>query len=142
LTFNEITSRLQYIAERENLKVDDGALSVMARMAEGSMRDALSLLEQARAYCGDDIHDEPVHQAPGVRSDPICARAMADSQVPRATLGCHRLVVNVVTAIRACPAPAAIRRRACCLPPARHHGKRAVVQPSDFLFPRCTAAGW
>ncbi|MGB2676898.1 MAG: DNA polymerase III subunit gamma/tau [Candidatus Acidiferrum sp.] len=66
LTFNEITSRLQYIAERENLKVDDGALSVMARMAEGSMRDALSLLEQARAYCGDDIHDEPVRNLLGV----------------------------------------------------------------------------
>jgi DNA polymerase III subunit gamma/tau len=60
LTFNEITSRLRYIAEKEALKIDDGALSVMARMAEGSMRDALSLLEQARAYSGDDIHDEPV----------------------------------------------------------------------------------
>ena len=66
LTFNEITSRLQYIAEKENLKIDDGALSVMARMAEGSMRDALSLLEQARAYCGDDIHDEPVRNLLGV----------------------------------------------------------------------------
>src|SRR5208282_4507746 len=66
LTFNEITSRLKYIAEKEGLKVDDGALSVMARMAEGSMRDALSLLEQARAYCGDDIHDEPVRNLLGV----------------------------------------------------------------------------
>jgi len=66
LTFNEITSRLQHIAEKENLKVDDGALAVMARMAEGSMRDALSLLEQARAYCGDDIHDEAVRNLLGV----------------------------------------------------------------------------
>jgi len=66
LTFNEITSRLQYIAEKEGLKIDDGALSVMARMAEGSMRDALSLLEQARAYCGDDIQDEPVRNLLGV----------------------------------------------------------------------------
>jgi DNA polymerase III subunit gamma/tau len=66
LTFSEITSRLQYIAEKEGLKIDDGALSVMARMAEGSMRDALSLLEQARAYCGDDIHDEPVRNLLGV----------------------------------------------------------------------------
>ncbi|MFI5098433.1 MAG: DNA polymerase III subunit gamma/tau [Candidatus Acidiferrales bacterium] len=66
LTFNEITGRLQYIAGKENLKIDDGALSVMARMAEGSMRDALSLLEQARAYCGDDIHDEPVRNLLGV----------------------------------------------------------------------------
>ena len=66
LTFAEITSRLKFIAEQENLKIDDGALSVIARMAEGSMRDALSLLEQARAYCGDEIHDKEVRELLGV----------------------------------------------------------------------------
>jgi DNA polymerase III subunit gamma/tau len=66
LTFNEITDRLKYIAEKENLKIEDGALSVIARMAEGSMRDALSLLEQARAYCGDDIKDLAVRELLGV----------------------------------------------------------------------------
>jgi DNA polymerase III subunit gamma/tau len=66
LTFAEITSRLKYIAKEEKLEIDDGALSVIARMAEGSMRDALSLLEQARAYCGDDIKDEEVRELLGV----------------------------------------------------------------------------
>jgi DNA polymerase-3 subunit gamma/tau len=66
LTFAEITDRLKLIAERENLKIDGGALSVIARMAEGSMRDALSLLEQARAYCGDDIKDNDVRELLGV----------------------------------------------------------------------------
>ena len=66
LTFNEITDRLKFIAEKENLKIDGGALSVIGRMAEGSMRDALSLLEQARAYCGDDITDQAVRELLGV----------------------------------------------------------------------------
>jgi DNA polymerase III subunit gamma/tau len=66
LTFFEITNRLKFIAEKENLKIDDGALSVIARMAEGSMRDALSLLEQARAYCGDNIEDQAVRELLGV----------------------------------------------------------------------------
>jgi DNA polymerase-3 subunit gamma/tau len=66
LTFNEITNRLKYIAEKENLEIDDGALSVVGRMAEGSMRDALSLLEQARAYCGDNITNEAVRDLLGV----------------------------------------------------------------------------
>jgi DNA polymerase III subunit gamma/tau len=66
LTFAEITNRLKHIAKEENLKIDDGALSVIARMAEGSMRDALSLLEQARAYCGDDIKDAEVRELLGV----------------------------------------------------------------------------
>src|ERR1700739_4251937 len=66
LTFLEITDRLKYIAGKEKLKIDEGALSVIARMAEGSMRDALSLLEQARAYCGDDIPDKEVRELLGV----------------------------------------------------------------------------
>jgi DNA polymerase III subunit gamma/tau len=66
LTFLEITTRLKLIADKESLKIDDGALSVIARMAEGSMRDALSLLEQARAYCGDDIKGNNVRELLGV----------------------------------------------------------------------------
>jgi DNA polymerase-3 subunit gamma/tau len=59
LTFNEIADRIKYIAKEENLEIADGAVAVIARMAEGSLRDALSLLEQARAYCGDDIRTTP-----------------------------------------------------------------------------------
>lgn len=66
LTFAEITGRLQKIAAKENLKIEPGALAVIARMAEGSLRDALSLLEQARAYCGDVIPDKEVRELLGV----------------------------------------------------------------------------
>src|SRR5438094_8504471 len=66
LTFNEIADRVKYIAKEENLTIADGAVAVIARMAEGSMRDALSLLEQARAYCGDTIPDKEVRELLGV----------------------------------------------------------------------------
>jgi DNA polymerase-3 subunit gamma/tau len=66
LTFAEITGRLSEIAQKENLSVEPGALAVIARMAEGSLRDALSLLEQARAYCGDTIADKDVRELLGV----------------------------------------------------------------------------
>ncbi|HKW62420.1 MAG TPA: DNA polymerase III subunit gamma/tau [Candidatus Acidoferrum sp.] len=66
LTFAEITKRLQEIAQKEELKIEPGAMVVIARMAEGSLRDALSLLEQARAYCGDTIPDEQVRALLGV----------------------------------------------------------------------------
>src|SRR5579859_2293490 len=66
LTFAEITGRLEEIAKKENLKIEPGALAVIARMAEGSLRDALSLLEQARAYCGDVIPDKEVRELLGV----------------------------------------------------------------------------
>jgi DNA polymerase-3 subunit gamma/tau len=66
LTFSEITGRLEEIATKEALKIEPGALAVIARMAEGSLRDALSLLEQARAYCGDVIPDKEVRELLGV----------------------------------------------------------------------------
>jgi len=66
LTFNEIAGRIRDIAIKEELKIDDGAVSVIARMAEGSLRDALSFLEQARAYCGDKIEDKAARELFGV----------------------------------------------------------------------------
>jgi len=69
LTFAEIAGRLEEIAQKENLKIEQGAMAVIARMAEGSLRDALSLLEQARAYCGDTIADKEVRELLGVVPD-------------------------------------------------------------------------
>jgi DNA polymerase-3 subunit gamma/tau len=69
LTFAEIAGRLEEVAKKENLKIDPGAMAVIARMAEGSLRDALSLLEQARAYCGDTIPDKDVRELLGVVPD-------------------------------------------------------------------------
>src|ERR1700716_2727781 len=69
LTFAEIAGRLEEIAKKEELKIESGAMAVIARMAEGSLRDALSLLEQARAYCGDTISDKEVRDLLGVVSD-------------------------------------------------------------------------
>ena len=66
LTFAEISGRLEEIAKKEDLKIEPGAVAVIARMAEGSLRDALSLLEQARAYCGDKIPDKEVRDLLGV----------------------------------------------------------------------------
>jgi DNA polymerase-3 subunit gamma/tau len=66
LTFVEITKRLGEIAQKEELKIEPGAMAVIARMAEGSLRDALSLLEQARAYCGDTVPDDQVRALLGV----------------------------------------------------------------------------
>jgi DNA polymerase III subunit gamma/tau len=93
LTFLEITDRLKYIAQKEDLKIDVGALSVIARMAEGSMRDALSLLEQARAYCRDDIKDKEVRELLGVVPEDALqelVEAIAENSAERALGLVHR----------------------------------------------------
>ena len=46
----EMTALLSRIAQAENIEVEDAALSMIARAGEGSVRDALSLLDQAIAH--------------------------------------------------------------------------------------------
>jgi DNA polymerase-3 subunit gamma/tau len=46
----ELSAHLKAIAEKEDVKIEDGALALVARAAEGSVRDALSLLDQAIAH--------------------------------------------------------------------------------------------
>ncbi|MCU1341710.1 MAG: polymerase tau subunit [Candidatus Acidoferrum typicum] len=71
LSFAEIVDALEQICVKENLTAEPGALAVMARAAEGSLRDALSLLEQARAYCGANITDTQVRELLGVVPEEI-----------------------------------------------------------------------
>ena len=50
LDFKLIFNHLQRICELENYQIDQPALELIAREAQGSLRDALSLLDQAMAY--------------------------------------------------------------------------------------------
>jgi DNA polymerase-3 subunit gamma/tau len=52
LSANLIGERLKFIAAAENLQFEPAALSLLARAAEGSLRDALSLLDQLIAFGG------------------------------------------------------------------------------------------
>ena len=56
----QIVTRLREIAQAENVRIDDASLSLVARQALGSMRDALSLLDQLfAAHAGADEITEP-----------------------------------------------------------------------------------
>src|SRR6266576_1307573 len=69
LTFGEITGRLEEIARKEELKIEAGAMAVIARMEKGSLRNAMSLLKQAPTYCGDPITYQEVGELLGVVPD-------------------------------------------------------------------------
>ncbi len=55
-----ISDRLAHICTAESIEADAAALATIARAADGSMRDALSLLDQAIAYCGGTIEEPQV----------------------------------------------------------------------------------
>jgi DNA polymerase III subunit gamma/tau len=71
LSFKEISEEIERIAREEKLTIEPGAVAVLARAAEGSLRDGLSLLEQAISYSGDAITDEQVRELLGVVAESV-----------------------------------------------------------------------
>ncbi len=61
----DITARLMYVAEKENVSLTSNAASLIARIADGGMRDALSLLDRCLAM-GTDIDENTVSDAAGI----------------------------------------------------------------------------
>ncbi len=55
-----VTARLRQIVDAEEIGITDRALALVARRGEGSMRDALSALDQVIAFCGETVADEDV----------------------------------------------------------------------------------
>jgi DNA polymerase-3 subunit gamma/tau len=52
---SEMVARLRHVANQDGIAVEDRSLGSIARAAQGSMRDALSLLDQAVAYGGKTV---------------------------------------------------------------------------------------
>ncbi len=82
LTRQQIIDQLRHVAEAEKLAISDAALAVVARAAEGGMRDALSMLDQVRAACGDSASDAEVAEAVGA-IDPGAVGRLAAALVRR-----------------------------------------------------------
>lgn len=70
----QIAARLQFIAQSENIKVDAAALAIIAKHAEGGMRDAITALESLASFTGNDISVDDVEGMLGE----VSADALAD----------------------------------------------------------------
>lgn len=64
----EIVKRLSYICNQEGIEVEDKVLENIAILSDGGMRDALSILDQCRAYSPDKITNKDVNDIYGVVS--------------------------------------------------------------------------
>jgi len=60
MTLEQITGQLRHILESEKIERDEPALLALAAAADGSMRDALSLLDQAIAFGGGEVRQQQV----------------------------------------------------------------------------------
>ena len=62
---DDLIKRVKLVAEKENIKITDEAIETIAINAEGGLRDALSLLDQALSYAKDEITASDVHDVSG-----------------------------------------------------------------------------
>ncbi len=95
LTFKEISEEIERIAREEKLTIEPGAVAVLARAAEGSLRDGLSLLEQAISYSGDAITDAQVRELLGVVAESVLDNlvdAISQQSAELALSLVHRLI--------------------------------------------------
>ena len=74
---DDIAARLQYVAYQENIELDDSAARVLARLADGGMRDGLSLLDQCASATTGDLTAEKVYACLGIAGIQECGKLMA-----------------------------------------------------------------
>ncbi len=55
ISVGDIVRNLKSVAEKENVKIDEDSLHVIAAKADGAMRDALTIFDQTVAFCGTDV---------------------------------------------------------------------------------------
>ena len=86
-----IVGRLKQIAAAEKIEVSDAALACIARLADGGMRDAQSILEQMISFCGGEIAEADVLDVYGLVAEEKIAELAA-----ALAAGDHRQIVALV----------------------------------------------
>ena len=72
ITQEDIAARLQYVAYQENIDLDDSAAKVLARLADGGMRDGLSLLDQCASATVGELSAQRVYECLGIAGEQVC----------------------------------------------------------------------
>ena len=73
----DIAARLQYVAYQENIDLDEGAARVIARLADGAMRDGLSLLDQCASATTGELTAEKVYDCLGIAGEQKCGALLS-----------------------------------------------------------------
>ncbi len=72
----DIAARLQYVAYQENIDLDDSAARVIARMADGGMRDGMSLLDQCASATTGELTAQRVYACLGIAGEQKAAELL------------------------------------------------------------------
>ncbi|HEY4705837.1 MAG TPA: DNA polymerase III subunit gamma/tau [Thermodesulfobacteriota bacterium] len=94
IPLREIQSRLVEIATREGVKFEDKALYLIAREADGSMRDSQSLLEQVLSFSGGELREADVAEALGLMGRSVLYE-LSEAIIGKDSKACLNIVEKV-----------------------------------------------
>ena len=77
ITPEDIAARLQYVSYQEGIELDDGAARILARLADGGMRDGLSLLDQCASATVGELSAQRVYECLGIAGEQTCGQMLA-----------------------------------------------------------------
>ena len=66
ISIDDIIKRLKIICTESNIEIEDGALKIIAKMSDGAMRDAISILERCVADGSEKITEEQIRELVGI----------------------------------------------------------------------------
>ena len=92
----DIAAQLQFVAYQENIDLDNSAARVLARLADGAMRDALSLLDQCASAVSGELTAERVYASLGIAGERRCAELL-DKIARQDTAGAMQLFNRLYT---------------------------------------------
>ena len=87
LSMTDLKKTLKSVLSQAGASIEDGGLSLIARAAQGGMRDALSLADQCLAFCGDKVTTQNVYDVLGSMEDAFLfdmSKALLASNAPDA----------------------------------------------------------
>lgn len=96
LTIDEIAGKLKNIAKSEKLEIEEEAFYTVARAAEGSMRDAESMLDQLASFCGKKIGLESATSILGMIGQGVLFD-FTDKVITKDTSGILKLVDQIIS---------------------------------------------
>jgi len=95
ISFEQIVNRLKLICDDSNISYDEAALFALARTADGGMRDALSLLDQALSFGGERLDESTVVAITGSASKEVMTQILDEIASSQPASALHRLEESI-----------------------------------------------
>ena len=150
ITIADTVNHLKYVAQQENVEVDENALNVIAQKSDGGMRDALSIFDQIVSFSGNKITYQDVitnlnvldyeyyfQLVDAFLKNDVSKSLLLFNEILDKGFDAHHFITGLSTHIRdvlVCKDPQTVALLEVGADIREHYKKQAESSPVEFLF--------